>query len=430
MLLRTLADLAWLERCEHLSKERLEQIQAKRLRAIVAHAADNVPFYAKLYESLDMDPTGIRRLSDLRTLPIVTKQQFRDIPLTERTAIGTDVKSCRTRTTSGSTGIPITVLIEPSAMARRVALWLRRFRAYGIGLRDRVCIVIPGERHKSFFSSSTGATGFIMKSKIRTLSLAEDIRENADLISRWNPTVIVGPASYHRTLIKFFEETGRDLGLRVVIANGEMLDGLTRKQMAEKYHTDSVFETWGAAEVGPMAWECPTHSGYHVNAESIIVEFLREGLPVARGEPGELCVTNLYRRATPAVRYLLGDVATLVDEDCPCGRGLPLMKQKLGRLVDYVIARNGTLVSPYRIMQVLEDVVGVAQYRVIQDSKGHIEVQAAVNANVISPDRTVKELEQNCRQLFGDTPVTVRQVARVDAPGKGKSRLVESHLAR
>jgi phenylacetate-CoA ligase len=430
MLLHTLLDLVWLERCEHLSRERLERLQTRELRAIVAHAAKNVPFYAKLYESFELDSSEIRSLSDLGKLPIVSKQQFRDTPLTERTAIGTDVKSCRTRTTSGSTGIPITVLVEPSAMARRVALWLRRFRAYGIGLRDKVCVVIPGEHRKSYFSSPSGLTGLVMRSRIRTLSLAAGIRENADLISKWKPTVIVGPASYHRALIRFLEETGRDVGVRVVIANGEMLDGRTRKQMAEKYHTDSVFETWGAGEVGPIAWECPTHSGYHINAESIIVEFLRDGLPVARGEPGELCVTNLYRKATPTVRYLLGDVATSVDEDCSCGRGLPLMKENLGRLVDYVTTRDGTLVSPYRVIQVLEDVDGVAQYKVIQDSEGHIEVQAAVNANGVSPEQTLKQLEQNCRQLFGDTSVTVRQVTSVDASGKGKSRLVESHFAR
>lgn len=431
MLLQTIADFAWLERCERVRREQLKQIQNRRLKAIVSHAAHRVPFYSKLYELAGVDPDGIDSLSDLRKLPLITKQQFRDVSLIARTAIGTDVKLCLTRTTSGSTGIPITVHEEPSATARRIALWLRRFRAYGVGLGDRVCFVIPGDYNKSYFSAATGLAGFIMEMKFRTLSLAEGLHENAGLISKWKPTVIVGPASYHRALIRFFEEEKQDLSLRVAIAGGEMLDGLTRKLIGERYHTDRVFEIWGATEIGPIAWECPTHSGYHINAESLIVEFLRDGEPAAIGEPGELCVTNLYRKATPMIRYLLGDIATLVDDECPCGRGLPLMKEKLGRLVDYITTRNGTMISPYRVMQMLEEVPGVAQYKVIQDEDGSIEVLVMIlKADGIQPDRVLQEIGQNCRQLFAGTPFVVRQVERIDAIGKGKSRVVESHLTK
>jgi len=383
-----------------------------------------------LYESVGVDPDGIESLVDIRKLPIVTKQQFRDTPLTERTSVGTDVKSCRTRITSGSTGIPVSVLVEPSAVARRIALELRRWTAYGIGPRDKVCVVIPGEHRRTYIWSASGLLGFIIKRKIRTLSLAQGIHENAELISKWKPTAIVGPASYHRTLIRFCEEAGQDLCLRVAIANGEMLDGITRKLMTEKYQTDRVFETWGAGELGAIAWECPARSGYHINAESVIVELLRDGKAVALGEPGELCVTNLHRRATPAIRYLLGDVATLVEQDCACGRGLPLLKHKLGRLVDYVMIRNGASISPFRVMQMIEEVPGLAQYKVTQDRQGCIEVDVVLKPDSISPNLTLQELAHKSRQLFGGTPVAVEQVDSINAPGKGKSRLVESYSTR
>jgi phenylacetate-CoA ligase len=430
VLLGTLADLAWLKRCERLTRKKLENIQTKSLRIIVKHAGHKVPFYRKLYESIGVDPDGITNLSDIRKLPIVTKQQLRDTPLMERTAIGTDIESCRTRVTSGATGIPVRVLVEPSAVTRRIALWLRRWTAYGIGPRDRVCVVIPGEHNKTYFWNATGLEGFIVKRRIRTLSLAEGIHENADVISKWRPTVLVGPASYHRALIGFLGEANRDLCLRVAIANGEMLNGLTRKLMAEKYHTDKVFETFSAAEVGPIAWECPAHSGYHINAESVIVEFLHNRESVSIGEPGELCVTNLHRRATPVIRYLVGDVASASDEGCACGRGLPLMRQIQGRLVDYVVTRDGTHVSPFRVMQAIEDVPGLAQYKVIQDSQGRIELDVVLNPSGARSNETLQELVQRSRQLFTDTPVSVKEVESIDAPGKGKSWLVQSYLTR
>lgn len=96
------------------------------------------------------------------------------------------------------------------------------------------------------------------------------------------------------------------------------------------------------------------------------------------------------------------------------------MKHKLGRLVDHIATRSGTLISPFRVMQVVEEVPGVAQYKVIQDGQGRIEVQAVLNTGGISPSRTMKELEESCRHLFADTPYTIRQVDWIDAPGKGK----------
>ncbi|WP_455368100.1 phenylacetate--CoA ligase family protein [[Eubacterium] cellulosolvens] len=425
MLLRTLSDWVWLEHCERLKSEQLFRIQKKKFRETVKYAFDNVPFYHNLYKLTRVDPDTSDRNS-LDKLPIITKQQVREVPLKERTAKDTDINSCLLRTTSGTTGIPVTVLDEPNTTARRAALWLRRFWAYGIRPIDRVCMVVPGEHRSGVFKDTKGLAGYLMQSRIKTFSLAKKMREHLQLISKWRPTVLIGPASFHRSLIAALEAEEYSFGPKVVISNGEMLDGKTRKLISDTYNTENVFETYGAAEAGPMAWECPTHSGYHINAESIIVESLKDGEIVNPGEVGELCVTNLYRRVTPFIRYLIGDAIILSEDDCSCGRGLPVLKEKHGRLVDFILTKDGTQLSPFRVMHVLEDVPGIAQYKVIQESNHSIVVliQPLQSRNLSFRET----LQDRCDALFRGMRVEIRIVDKIEAQNAKKYRIVESRL--
>ena len=49
------------------------------------------------------------------------------------------------------------------------------------------------------------------------------------------------------------------------------------------------------------------------------------GKVVPAGESGEIVVTHLFTSEFPFVRYRTGDVGTLSDRPCACGRGLPVL---------------------------------------------------------------------------------------------------------
>lgn len=427
MMPEMIKDWAWLQRSQWLKKEQIAEIQSRKLRAIVSHAFDKVPFYQRLYKTVGVDASSIRDTTTIGKLPIMTKQHARETPLAERTAVDTDVSSCILRTTSGSTGVPITILDDPYSAPYRLALHLRRLWAFGVRPLHKGCIVVPGNHRPSLLSNPKGLWGFFVTRKIRTLSLDADISDHVRLISRWKPDFLMGTPSYFRMLVRFCEETEQSLAIRMSVITGEMMDNSTRSLIADRLHTD-IRRGYGAAEVGPIAWECPSGSGYHINGDAIIAEFLRDGEHVANGEAGELCITNLYRTATPMIRYLVGDVATFLGDDCSCGRGLPLLKDIQGRTLDFVLTRDGRYLSPLRIMFMLEDVPGVAQYKVIQKQNRSIEL--LVRTLKVENEPVLQALEQRCRQLFGDLPLDIRTVDRIDDPKAHKSRIVESLLTR
>src|SRR5438874_2229468 len=90
------------------SFERLSELRDARLRRLVAHAADTVPYYRHLFASHRIDPREIRTAADLERLPIVEKEAVQADPerFRSNSRRGRDALPFRT---SGSTGMPLLV---------------------------------------------------------------------------------------------------------------------------------------------------------------------------------------------------------------------------------------------------------------------------------------------------------------------------------
>ena len=78
---------------------------------------------------------------------------------------------------------------------------------------------------------------------------------------------------------------------------------------------------------GPLFTECSAQNGIHVWADHFLLEIVDDrGSPVKQGEKGELVVTTLPKEALPLIRYRMGDVTSLVWEECGRIRKLCALK--------------------------------------------------------------------------------------------------------
>ncbi|HXZ90994.1 MAG TPA: hypothetical protein VEG61_08020 [Candidatus Dormibacteraeota bacterium] len=423
MSLRVVGDWGWLQRSQWFDKKRLAEIQTEKLRQIVEHAYRKVPFYRKLYDGTNLDFSNMN-LHSFSKLPLVTKQHFRDAALPERTAVDANIARCRTVYTSGSTGIPLMILDDARCVVNEEALNLRSMWAEGVRPFDKVCKVF--RTVPPFLSDSNLLTRWVKRRFYRHLPATDSISDQVDLYSTWEPHVLIASPWYYRVLTRFLEENRRSLAFERAMSSGDLLDDETRNRIADGIHAD-VFDFYGLNEVGGVAWECPTHSGYHINAESLLVEFLHEGEPVAAGEPGEVYVTSFCRAATPIIRYSTGDVATPIDDDCPCGRGLPLIKNIQGRITDFIQMEDGRFMSPHEVTDNLQLAFGVEQFKVIQQSDLSIRVYVKTSQKQV--DEIVRDLESRCKHLFGNLPVNLQLVDELENEKGSNFRLVESRLA-
>ena len=96
----------WNERAETLSRDELAAVQLKGLQWTVKHVWANNEFYRRKLAEVSVEPGDIRELEDVRELPFLTKDDFRDqYPLNMLCMPRGSIREMHM--SSGSTGTPV-----------------------------------------------------------------------------------------------------------------------------------------------------------------------------------------------------------------------------------------------------------------------------------------------------------------------------------
>src|SRR5207244_4508780 len=138
----------------------------------------------------------------------------------------------------------------------------------------------------------------------------------------------------------------RTLGLRYGLFGAEpWTEG--RRASLERALGCSAYDVYGLSEIiGPgVAGECEVRAGLHIQDDHFLPEVIgpASGQVLGPGREGELVLTTLTKRALPLVRYRTGDVTTLTDAPCPCGRTSIRMARVKGRSDDMLVIKGVNL---------------------------------------------------------------------------------------
>jgi phenylacetate-CoA ligase len=124
----------------------------------------------------------------------------------------------------------------------------------------------------------------------------------------------------------------------------------------------------------------------------------------------------------PFIRYATGDLGTISDVSCPCGRGLPMLESIEGRVLDSLRTADGRTVPGEFFPHLLKEVPEFAQYRVEQKTIDHVVISAVLNKPL--SDRSVALLRDEIGKVFGSaTRWEVQPVADIPALRSGKRRV-------
>lgn len=87
-----------------------------------------------------------------------------------------------------------------------------------------------------------------------------------------------------------------------------------------------VYRQWGlrGLQASAVAWECSWRQGFHLQTDCFWAEVVSPDTlqPLPWGEEGELVLTALHRRSTPAIRLRTGWQGRLLAARCRCGSAL------------------------------------------------------------------------------------------------------------
>ena len=120
-----------------LKPSELEELQVRRLRAIIKHAYKNTTYYNRKFKKAGVTPDDIKSSNDLIKIPVTTKDDVRKYGLTEMTSCGLDISRCRIVPTSGSSGTPMRIVYDQNADDFSKAINLRSMMENGMRFTDR-----------------------------------------------------------------------------------------------------------------------------------------------------------------------------------------------------------------------------------------------------------------------------------------------------
>lgn len=188
-----------------------------------------------------------------------------------------------------------------------------------------------------------------------------------------------------------------------------------------------VFETYGSREFMLMGAECDRHDGMHLTFEQLLLEVVDDdGQPLADGAEGNVVVTDLYNYGMPFVRYLNGDRAVAGFGRCSCGRGLPTLRQVVGRQLDIVATPDGRRVPGEFFPHLLKDFAVVRRFQVVQERPDAVLLRLVLAG---SPGAALDDIRTQVAAVLG-TSVTLEVEVVDDIPlsRSGKLQVVVNRL--
>lgn len=418
-----------MEQTQYFDPARLMERQLVRLRDIIRYAYDEIPIYRERFGEHGVHPDDIRDFSDLTRFPLLTKKDLREHP------DGFIAESKRRKTliplkTGGSTGKSVTVFWDYDSMERGVGSSLRSFRWTGWDL---------GEPTGRIWGNPPEMKG--IKARLRNALIEPQIFLDTmrlddgavrDFVTHWRslrPTLLHG----HSHSIYMFAEYCRKLGIEEIRPKGIISTSMMliphERRVIEEVFRSPVTDLYGSEEVGLVAAECEQHRGMHTNMENNFIEIVDDaGMPVAPGQQGAIVITNLVNKAMPMIRYKIEDVGVISDRTCPCGRGLAFLEEVKGRVADFLVRKDGSLVAGVSLVErTLTAFPGIDQMQIVQESIDNIVLNIVQGARY--SEATERRLTEEFKKVFGPSVNLVFNYVTFIAPEKnGKFRFSISKI--
>jgi phenylacetate-CoA ligase len=367
---------------KHLDRSTLDDLQRRRLTALVEEILPGNRFYAAKFAAADLTPADIATPTDLARLPFTTKEELASDqaahPPYGSVLTYPRERYCRLHQTSGTAGRPLRWLDTAQSWNWLLDCWDAMYRMVGVGPEERLFFGFSFGPFLGFWTAFDAAVrlgclclpGGGMSSGARLRLLLDN-----------EATVVLCTPTYALRLAEAAREEGIDLAgssVRMLIVAGEPGGGVPAiRERIESAWGGRVYDHCGMTEIGALGIECPDNpAGLHLLETDCVPEVIdpATGRPVPIGQTGELVLTNLGRWGSPLLRYRTGDLVCVDPQPCPCGRSfIRLRGGILGRADDMIHVR-GNNVYP----SVLEALIGrfaeVAEYRVEVDQTAALPV--------------------------------------------------------
>lgn len=422
--------LAFFEKSQWWSLNDYKEYQNERLREIISHAFESVPYYHQVMKERKLCPADIRTVEDLHKLPILTKDMVRE-HYAELISSSWPKSRMRYGKTGGTTGKALKLVYDDQTHQRQWAIWWRHRMRFGLKLNDEFIVfagrdVIPMNNidppfwrrnlpmHQTYVSIHH-MTEKNMAALLKYLCERRDVKYYSGY-----PSAVYLIANY-----LLDKEISLPVPPKVVTLGAETLLPHQRRIIEQAFGGAIVTDQYGASEQCGNISACEKNN-YHVDMEFGAVEFLpMEEIP---SNVCRIVCTGFWNKAMPLIRYDIGDIATLPEKEkrrCTCGRQSPIVEKIDGRIESYIITPDGRQLG--RLDFLFKDSYGIDDAQLLQDEVESVTIKVVKNGRYDS--RQEQQLQCNLKKYLGDViQIRIEYVHEIPRTANGKFRQIVSNV--
>ncbi len=359
---------------------RVMKIQDRRVRKLVKKAY-KIPFYRERFDAAGVKPEDIRCGDDLSRLPLLTKDELREW-------MNELDKNPRYRewyhdTTSGSSGVPLMLLVSPKEKAYNMANWFRVMMTAGYNP-----FLGKTMSRKSAHSISGGKDTFLQRFGILRRGFVAQYDPEPEIVKQINaykPDFLYMNKSEFMRICLYCKQNHVKLAKpKYYCPTGEKIDRTARKLFREILGP-GIIDSYGTAETGAAMVRLFGSKEYVVHNDSFVVNIYDEKNRPAK--EGNIVVTPLYKTDLPLINYAIGDRGT-----CEVRDGVRFITSVQGRMNDFFRYETGEVTTFFEIAPIIAHCDDIFQIRFVQETYHKIHVQCVQNKEL--SQKTTEEVER------------------------------------
>lgn len=390
--------------------DELRRLQVRLLRKQLKRAYENSKYYRVKLKSKGVCPSDVKDLKILEKIAFTTRETLEDnfyeilsVPMHRVATI---------RQTSGTTGNPLTIAHSKRDLDITADAYARKLTHHGVTSKDIVQVTTSYGLWQGAWSIHSGAE------KIGACILSAssgDTERQIRLIKRFGTTVLYGVTNYHFRIAEVAKQLGENLrssSLRLGICVAEKPTKQQLEELRESLGYKAVMIDYGATEFPGFSVQCRINPEvHHAWSDYYLVEVVDPETheTVQEGERGELVITSLQREAFPLIRYLTGDITSLIGfDECDCGLTHPKISADIDRK-DFMVKAKGTSIFPSAIETNLGDYVELTgRCQIIVDKRTPkqdvtLKVETKAELSAMNRELLSNRIERQIKSKIGIT---------------------------
>ncbi len=419
-----------LETSQYWTRDRIVEFQFERLKKLLRHAYENTAFYRRRFNETGINPYKLQDPEEIRNIPILTKREIRE-NITSMIAKGYRKDQLHMSETGGTTGVDMQFYRDKASVSLKAAARYRFEKWAGWDFGERMGLVWPATAdYVGYYTCKTKlGNELFARQVVLPAGVLDDyaIQRYVDQLLKKRPTMIRGFSSPVYELASYVDRKGIELPLKGIITTGEPLFSHQRKIIEEAFNC-KVLDSYRTREAGSVAQQCQELRGLHINAECLYLEI--ESQNGMEDGTGAIIITDLVNYGMPFIRYKIDDVGKISFESCPCGRGLPMLKNIEGRIADIFFRPDGKRIMPITLLlHLVHKAPGLlGQLQIIQDRLDHLAIR--MTSDPLPTDEIKNYQLSKVKWLFGpQMKVSFEIVDKIPREASGKYRFTICKIA-